>query len=111
MLLVRTMQNIKPKSIGQIRNEVSAKWFRVRDVTTLRDYLVLEFTHVGIANDPRWADVVCCDDNVYGSIDCTLRKYALLSSDEELASFRRHKKNAVASQIVQAYKNSGFIGA
>src|ERR1019366_7536808 len=98
------MENIKPKSLGQIRNEVFTKWFRVRDVTILRDYLILEFIHTGITNDPKLVNVVCCDDNVHCTLDCTLRKYALLSSKEEQASFRGHKKDAVISQILQAYK-------
>ena len=96
-------QNIKAKSIGQIYSEISAKWFRVRDITTLRDYIVLEFTQMSVMSDPRYASVVCCEDQMYGTLDCTDRRFALLSSPDELVSYRRYKKSAMTTEIFQAY--------
>lgn len=108
MRIMATMATeIKPKSIGQIYKETGAKWFRVRDITTLRDYLILEFTQVGLMNnDPRWADTISCDDRIPCSRDCREKKYALLSGPDELAYYRRHKKSAVQAQIMHSYNFS-----
>lgn len=100
-------ENVKPRSIGQIHSKIGAKWFRVRNVANLRDYLILEFTQIGfVATDPRWANVVCLDDQIYGTLDCTERKYALLSSLDELAMYRRHKKAAVTSSLFDSYNRN-----
>ena len=97
------MEKVKPRSITQIYKSCYAKWFRVRNVVTLLDYLILEFVQIGFAQDPRLADVVCLDDQIYGVIDCTEKKYAMLSDADELAMFRRHKRSAVTTQMLNSY--------
>jgi hypothetical protein len=82
--------------------------FRVRDVTTLRDYLVLDFPQVGFAMEPRWAEVMGCDDQIPCTMDCTEKKYASLSSFQELTHFARHKKSAIMGEILHAYRMSKF---
>lgn len=95
---------IKPQSISEIYGEVFTKWFRVRDITTLRDYLVVNFCQWDMGCRPIWASVMCCDDAINGTVSCSDEKYILLSSSEELSHMRTYTKTPLCKVVLESYK-------
>ncbi len=92
---------LNPKSIAEIYTESFCKWFRVRDITTLRDYLILDFVQNG-----KHVEVYCCDGHTRNTIDCTLKKYVLLSFREEGITYKRYKKEGVIESMRRAYPHT-----
>ena len=113
-LRVQDMEEIKSKSIQDIyriinANRWPAKWCRIRDVITLRDYIILDFAQMSFDGHPLFASMMSCEDQIYGTLDCALKKYALLSSFEELNAYQRHKRVAIIDETIRRYQIVKFL--
>ncbi len=99
---------ITPRTINQIYKSNCSKQFRIRDVKTLKDYLVLDFIQTYDVVNQVYADVMCCDNQKYQTLDCSDRKYFLLSSREEMSFYKRYKRSALVNFVIQSYKETKY---
>ncbi len=95
---------LTPKTISQIYKSSVCKLFRIRDINSLTDFLVLGFAETYEVCPFLYVEVLCCDNQKYKTLSCTERKYVLLSSSAELVRYRRYKRNVVISEVIKSYR-------
>lgn len=95
---------MKPTTLSSIYFKLKVDRFRVRDVTTLRDYLCTNaILHPGSAY-PRFLAAVCCDDGVYSRREAEIPCYVLLSTEKEIAQMKAFTKDLLVNDVLATYR-------
>jgi len=95
---------LKPQSIQDIHRKVYVKWYRIRDIKTNIDYLVLDTIQVSLSQEPLYVSAVCCDDGTMTTLHAAKSQYALLTSAGEGLMYRRYKKDALIRETLERYQ-------
>jgi len=95
-----------PRSLAQIWDDVKSYFFRVREVDTLEDYIILEIP-TWMQGRPHMLSGAKCAEHTMGRylLWGHEQKWALLSSEDEIKFFKTLKETQVLFRTKKAYRS------